>query len=180
MVHLDPSETSKSLAVSGGYVVVVGLVSYFVKEKLFMCKSQLYRLRYVWLTWTAEALLAVVAGIIFGPIAANIFSPIGWVGNNDEALNNLTFQITRIVIGIQVLFTGIALPKAYLRKEWLSLTTLLLPVMLCAWFVTSLLIWGLIPGLSYLESLVIGACVTPTDPVLANSICKGKWALATV
>lgn len=38
MVHLDPSETSKSLAVSGGYVVVVGLVSYFVKEKLFMCK----------------------------------------------------------------------------------------------------------------------------------------------
>lgn len=114
-----------------------------------------------------------MAGIIFGPIAANIFAPIEWVGNDAEALNSLTFQITRIVIGIQVLFTGIALPKAYLRKEWLSLTTLLLPVMLCAWFVTSLLIWGLVPGLSYLESLVIGACVTPTDPVLANSICKG-------
>jgi len=47
--------------------------------------------------------------------------------------------------------------------------------MLFAWFVTSLLIWGLIPGLTYLECLVIGACVTPTDPVLANSICKGEW-----
>lgn len=37
MVKLDPSETSKALAVSGGYVVIVGLVSYFIKEKLFMC-----------------------------------------------------------------------------------------------------------------------------------------------
>jgi NhaP-type Na+/H+ or K+/H+ antiporter len=45
--------------------------------------------------------------------------------------------------------------------------------MICAWFVTSSLIWGLIPNLSFLESLIIGACVTPTDPVLANSICKG-------
>jgi NhaP-type Na+/H+ or K+/H+ antiporter len=79
-----------------------------------------------------------------------------------------------VIIGIQVLFTGIALPKAYLRREWLSLVTLLGPVMLCAWFVTSLLIWGLVPGLTYLECLVIGACVTPTDPVLANSICKGE------
>lgn len=116
----------------------------------------------------------MVAGIVFGPLCANIFNPLDWVGGNEESLDDLTFEITRIVIAIQVLFTGIALPKAYLRREWMSLTTLLGPIMLCAWFITSLLIWGLIPGMTYLESLVIGACVTPTDPVLANSICKGK------
>jgi hypothetical protein len=98
---------------------------------------------------------------------------LAWVAGNADSLNAITYQITRIVIGIQVLFTGIALPKAYLRQEWLSLLTLLGPIMICAWFVTSSLIWGLIPGLSFLESLIIGACVTPTDPVLANSICKG-------
>lgn len=37
MVHLDINDTSKSLAVVGGYIVIVGLVSYFLKERLFMC-----------------------------------------------------------------------------------------------------------------------------------------------
>jgi NhaP-type Na+/H+ or K+/H+ antiporter len=97
-----------------------------------------------------------------------------WVSNSQDDLSDLTYQITRIIIAIQVLFTGISLPKAYLWRERVSLTTLLFPIMTCAWFVTSLFVWGLIPGLTFLESLAIGACVTPTDPVLANSICKGR------
>lgn len=125
---------------------------------------------------TAEALLAFVAGIIFGPLGADIFSPLKWVGGDEEKLSVLTFEITRIIIAIQVLFTGISLPKAYLWRERMSLTTLLLPVMTAAWFITALFIWALIPGLTYLESLAIGSCVTPTDPVLANSICKGEWS----
>lgn len=166
MVALDISETSKALAVTGGYITLFGLISYFLKERLYI----------------SEATLATCTGIIFGPLVADVFSPGSWVSHADsgassvlenEALNELTFQITRIVIGVQVLFTGIALPKAYLRKEWVSLATLLGPIMVSAWFVTSLLIWGLIPGLNFLECLVVGACVTPTDPVLANSICKG-------
>lgn len=36
--------------------------------------------------------------------------------------------------------------------------------------------WGLVPGISFLQALAIGACVTPTDPVLSNSIVKGKFA----
>lgn len=39
MVALDINRTSEALAVAGGYVVVIGLVSYFVKERLFMCMS---------------------------------------------------------------------------------------------------------------------------------------------
>lgn len=31
-------------------------------------------------------------------------------------------------------------------------------------------------GISWYESMIIGACVTPTDPVLANSVIKGKFA----
>jgi NhaP-type Na+/H+ or K+/H+ antiporter len=85
-----------------------------------------------------------LAGIVFGPLALGIFNPASWSADPEY----LTFQITRIVIAIQVLFTGIALPKAYLLKEWRSLLILL--------------------------GLVIGSCVTPTDPVLANSICKGE------
>ena len=120
----------------------------------------------------AEALLATLAGVIFGPIALDIFDPTSW----SEEPEYLTFQITRIVIAVQVLFTGIALPKAYVYREWRSLLILVGPVMTTAFFVVGLLIWALIPGLTFLESLVIGSCVTPTDPVLANSICKGESA----
>jgi NhaP-type Na+/H+ or K+/H+ antiporter len=124
-------------------------------------------------TYAADALLATLAGVIFGPLALGIFNPDSWSLEPEY----LTFQITRIVIAIQVLFTGIALPKAYLWKEWKSLLVLLGPVMTTAWFICGLLIWALIPGLTFLESLVIGSCVTPTDPVLANSICKGTQSL---
>ncbi|WWC66335.1 uncharacterized protein I206_100236 [Kwoniella pini CBS 10737] len=156
MVSLDVTETSKSLAVAGGYVSIFGIISYFVKEKMFM----------------SEALIAMLVGIITGPIALKWFDPNQW----SEDQYYLTHQITRVVIAIQVLFTGIALPAKYLKKEWLSLLTLLGPIMTTAWFISSLLIWGLIPGLTFLESLVVGACVTPTDPVLSNAICKGRFA----
>lgn len=45
--------------------------------------------------------------------------------------------------------------------------------MAIGWLLTGLLIWALIPNLSYLESLVIAGCIVPTDPVMANTICKG-------
>ena len=44
------------------------------------------------------------------------------------------------------------------------------------WLSSSLLIWGMVPDLSFLQSLAIAACVTPTDPVLSNSIVKGRFA----
>jgi NhaP-type Na+/H+ or K+/H+ antiporter len=50
----------------------------------------------------------------------------------------------------------------------------LFPIMLMGWLVVGLLVWAIIPNLSFLESLVMAACIVPTDPVLANSICKGE------
>ena len=44
------------------------------------------------------------------------------------------------------------------------------------WIASSLLIWGMVPHLSFLHALAVGACVTPTDPVLSNGIVKGKFA----
>lgn len=42
--------------------------------------------------------------------------------------------------------------------------------------ITALLIWGLLPGHNFLSSLVIAACVTPTDPILAQAVIGGKFA----
>ena len=44
------------------------------------------------------------------------------------------------------------------------------------WIISSLLVWAMVPKISFLHSMAVGACVTPTDPVLSNSIVKGKFA----
>lgn len=53
---------------------------------------------------------------------------------------------------------------------------LLGPVMITMWMVTSFIMWALIPNISILQALAVGSCVTPTDPILSNSIVKGKFA----
>jgi len=48
--------------------------------------------------------------------------------------------------------------------------------MAAMWMCSSLVIWAMVPNIQFLHALVVGACVTPTDPVLSNSIVKGKFA----
>lgn len=158
VIEVDLTEVSKSLAVLGGFIVLYGLLSYVVKERLYL----------------SEPLLAVSVGILVGPYVLDWVDPISW-GTTEET-NYVTYQFTRIVVGIQVLFCGISLPKAYLWREKVSLVILLFGIMTTAWFATALLIWGFIPNLTFLESLCIAAAVTPTDPVLANSITTGRYA----
>lgn len=38
------------------------------------------------------------------------------------------------------------------------------------------LIYALVPGLNFLSSLAIAACLTPTDPILAAAVVGGKYA----
>ena len=109
-----------------------------------------------------------------GPHVLNWVDPFSW--GSEEDTNEVTYQLARLVIGVQVLFTGISLPEKYLWKKRYSLTVLLLMVMTAAWFTTALFVWAMIKDLSYLEALCIAAAVTPTDPVLANSITSGRFA----
>lgn len=50
------------------------------------------------------------------------------------------------------------------------------PGMCMMWITTSLLVWALVPKINFVMAMSIGACVTPTDPILSNSIVKGKFA----
>ncbi|EEA28623.1 Na+/H+ antiporter Nha1 [Talaromyces marneffei ATCC 18224] len=140
----------------GGFTSLFMLCSLFVKEKLYI----------------GEATVATLCGIIFGPYAANLFSPDTW-GNVDK----ITLECSRIVLVVQCFAVGVELPKSYMERHWRSVFLLLVPVMTWGFFATSLFIWWLIPPLSWLESLACAACVTATDPILASSVVgKGKFA----
>ncbi|KAJ3094126.1 hypothetical protein HDU96_001826 [Phlyctochytrium bullatum] len=70
---------------------------------------------------------------------------------------------------------GIDLPGNYIWREGRSMFMLIVPNMIIRWIISGLGVYWII-GTPFLTSLVIAACLTPTDPVLANSIVKGKFA----
>lgn len=154
--HLDIDKPHVAYMILGGFTSLFMLCSLFVKEKLYI----------------GEATVATLCGLIFGPHAANLFNPMSW-GNVDK----ITLECSRIVLVVQCFAVGVELPKSYMERHWKSVVFLLVPVMTWGWLITSLLIWWMVPPLSWLEGLVCASCVTATDPVLASSVVgKSKFA----
>ncbi|KZT25414.1 hypothetical protein NEOLEDRAFT_361131 [Neolentinus lepideus HHB14362 ss-1] len=147
-------------ALLGGFVVIFGMFSLLIREKLYI----------------GEACVAFVFGVIIGPYGAGVFDPRHWGGATDEVTNSITLEFTRVVLAIGVFAIGVELPKAYMARHWKSLFFLLFPCMTWGWFVCAGLIYALIPGLNFLSSLAVAACLTPTDPILAAAVVGGKYA----
>jgi len=146
-------------SVLGGFITCFGLVSYLFKEKFYL----------------SEALISLLAGVIFSPHATNLVRPLDYT-TTQANLDAVTLYFSRLVLGVQLVLAGVQLPSRYLKTEWKALALLLGPIMTVMWVVSSLLIYGLVPDLPFLHAMAIAACVTPTDPVLSNSIVKGKFA----
>lgn len=147
-------------ATLGGFITLFGLVSYLLKEKFYL----------------SEAFISTFAGLAFSPHATNWIRPLEYAGGNEEHLETITLYFSRLVLGVQLVLAGVQLPSKYLQKEWKTLSWLLGPGMCAMWMCTSLLVWAMVPSIPFVYALAIGSCVTPTDPVLSNSIVKGKFA----
>ncbi|KAF7319863.1 Na+ H+ exchanger 1 [Mycena kentingensis (nom. inval.)] len=156
----DVSVAHIAYAALGGFVVLFGMFSLLLREKLYI----------------GEACWAFLFGVVIGPYGANVFNPHDWAGDNEETVNAVTLEFTRVVLAIGVFAIGVELPKAYMRRHWQSLFFLLGPVMIWGWFAAAGIIFALIPGLNFLSSLAVAACLTPTDPILAAAVVGGKYA----
>lgn len=155
--HKDINALHANMVLFGGFIIAFGLVSLFVKERLYL----------------TESLVATLAGIAFGPMALKIVLPHLWFPG--ELFFSFLQEAARLVIALQVMTVGASLSSKYLRKSYPSLLILLGPIMTVMWMVSALCVrYGL--GIPWLHSLIIAACVTPTDPVLAHSVIKGKFA----
>ncbi|RFN46338.1 cpa1 family monovalent cation:h+ antiporter [Fusarium flagelliforme] len=154
--HLDITKPHLVYIILGGFTSLFMLCSSLIKERLYI----------------GEATVATLCGVIFGPHAANLIDPNSW-GSTDI----VTVEFSRIVLVVQCFAVGVELPKFYMERHWKSVVFLLIPVMTFGWLITSLFIFWMIPPLDWLDSLVVAACVTATDPVLASSVVgKGKFA----
>ncbi|KAJ3413774.1 hypothetical protein HDV05_007594 [Chytridiales sp. JEL 0842] len=144
----------------GMFICVYGLVSLGIKERLYM----------------SEAMVATIFGVIIGPLAGKQLLPSQIFGMSIE---RVTLEFSRIIIAIQCMACGIDLPGNYLWREKLSIAILLGPVTIAMWLTSALGVY-LIIGTSFLDAMIIAACMAPTDPILANSIMKGKFAEAHI
>ncbi|RPD78500.1 hypothetical protein L226DRAFT_568127 [Lentinus tigrinus ALCF2SS1-7] len=132
------------------------MVSLLVKEKLYI----------------NEVVLGTAIGVIFGPYCANIFNPRSWGGD----INVITLEVMRVTLAAGLFAIGVELPQSYLWDHARGLLVMVVPTMAFGWLVVAAIVFVVFPPINFVSSLVIAACLTPTDPIISAAIVGGKFA----
>lgn len=149
------TELNIALAAIGGIVLLIGLFS--------------DRLRHT--PWLSTPLVVLIFGILLSPEVLGWLHPETWGLSRERLLE----EAARFTLAIGLMGVALRLPKNYIQEHWRSLAVLLGLIMPLMWICSSVLI-GVVLGLPTLEALLIGAIITPTDPVVATSIVTGSVA----
>ncbi|KAI1035250.1 hypothetical protein LB504_005655 [Fusarium proliferatum] len=160
MPVLNLSELNIVLGVLGAFMVLYGIISVKIKQAWYL----------------GEALPAVFFGVILGPTAAKFIESEKWGSAEPGQTSAITLGIARVMIGVQLVIAGYQLPAKYGLTRWKEMALCLLPIMTVMWLCTTACIMVTIPNLTLLAALVIGSCVTCTDPILSQAIAKGPFA----
>ncbi|KAI5794968.1 Cation/H+ exchanger [Pyronema domesticum] len=142
----------------GASVLLYTLVQTFVRQRLFL----------------NEALISLLLGLALGPYGANLLRPLSFAGDATK-IDAITLSLSRLVLGVHLLLAGLHLSKNYLRKEWKPLSILLGPGMVLQWGVVSALIYWIVPGVAFILTPLIAACLLPTDPLLLHTLLSSTF-----
>ena len=133
----------------------------------------------------SEPPIALLVGIILGPRGLGWLTPSfratngpDWVTDTDGIGgwgwgDDVVQEAARVIVGIQVFAVGVELPRFYASKHWRSVVMLLGPVMTFGWVVCAAFV-AIIFRTDIPTAMVVAACLTPTDPVLAASILSNS------
>ncbi|WP_207505093.1 cation:proton antiporter [Telluribacter humicola] len=118
----------------------------------------------------SEPMIAMAAGIVLGPHVLQVIDVAKW--GSFEKILLVTSQLT---ISMALMATAFRVPKGYLKAN-LSLQSILVLLGMLGMCAISTVIIHLLFGLDWLLCFLIGAIITPTDPVTASSIVSGETA----
>ena len=118
----------------------------------------------------SEPMLATALGVALGPFGLGVFRLADW---GDPLV--VVEQTARLLIGIAVVSTALRLPSGYVGRHLRTVAVLVGPGMLLMWAASGLLTWAVL-GLDPWTAALVGAVVTPTDPVLAGTTVTGEMA----
>jgi len=142
-----------ALATMGLVVISVGLLSKPIKKSLVQ-----------------EPMIAVLVGVAVGPFG------LGWLSIDDWGEKTAILeQSARLTLAIGLMGVALRIEKKSVRTLWRPVTLLLTAGMLGMWLTSSVLAAWLL-SLPLWMALLVGAIVTPTDPVVASSIVTGPFA----
>ena len=147
------SELNIALLVVGSLVLLVGLFSEPIKRSVL-----------------SAPLIALALGVMLGPAAFGMLDPSRW-GRQEIILE----EAARLTLAIALMGVALRLPDRYPLTRWRAMAVMLGLVMPLMWLASGLLTF-LILGLPFWVALLIGAVITPTDPVLASTIVQGESA----
>jgi NhaP-type Na+/H+ or K+/H+ antiporter len=142
-----------ALAVTGAVVILVGAFSNAIKQSVLQ-----------------EPIIAVLVGIAVGPYGLDWLDVAEW-GEQDVILEHAA----RLTLAIGLMGVALRIKKVSLTTLWQPMTVLLTLGMLGMWLASAALSAWLL-GLSLWAALLLGAVITPTDPVVASTIVTGRFA----
>ncbi|KAF2690020.1 ORMDL-domain-containing protein [Lentithecium fluviatile CBS 122367] len=150
--QLEPTPPHVSYLVLASFLILYALFSLLIRNRLHL----------------SEPPIATVFGIIVGPRGLSQLTPYDW-GFGDDVIQ----EFTRLIVGIQCFAVGLELPEHYFKTKWRDVATLLGPVMAFGWLVCAGFIMTIFKT-DFATALIISACLTPTDPVLAASVLSNS------
>lgn len=118
----------------------------------------------------SEPIVAVAFGVLVGPVVLGWADPASW-GPTEKVLA----LAARLTLAVGLMGVALRIGHEALRAVWRPAIVLLTLVMLgmCA-ISTAAAAWWLQVG--FWTALLIGAVITPTDPVVASAIVTGPFA----
>jgi len=116
----------------------------------------------------SEPLLALLVGVLAGPLLGLIDLP-------HRQMSILTLETSRVLLAISLMAVALRFPLSAYRSVIRPVGVLLAVAMAGMAVVSAALAW-LVLGLPVALAALLGACVTPTDPVLASSVVSGRPA----
>ena len=121
--------------------------------------------------WVSEPLACVALGIMLGPVGLGL---VRLDVSTDPDAAAFVREAARVALAVSVTAAGMRLPRGWLRRHWRGLAVALGPGMLAMWAVSSAAATAL--GAPWPNCLLLGAVVTPTDPVLSAPLVTGRLA----
>lgn len=144
-----------TLLIIGSLALILGLIAGLMRSRVY---------------FLSEPLTAMLLGIVVGPYGLGLLDLARW-GDPKSILE----QVARLTVAIAVMSSALRLPMVYFRSHIGTMTLLLSLGMVIMWLVSGVLAYALL-GLPFWVAMLLGATVTPTDPVLAATIATGQEA----
>ncbi len=142
--------------------IIIAIIA-FVILSLGLVKANIKR------SYVSEPLIALFIGFAIGPEILNIQDVMNWKDPYE-----IMHQLTRFTLALAVMASALRLPADFIKKNVRPYLVIILGGMLLMLLFSSLAYY--LFGFSFWESLLIGAILAPTDPVLATTIVSSNFA----